>query len=213
VSRKPVLQRNPFLLGGVAFLVTLALLAVVLASCGSATNTSVNQEQAVVNAQQDQYNKVQPIPFYDYSLQRQALIDIYNSQNQNSQTWDVITSYSGQFLFQCEAVGWPIPAAAQLSNPQQVVHSSAISGNYGYGTVGQAEPNGIYTGNTQGTYILCARPDGKIAPVYTENNVQMFPFPVKVDPATGAITDAGGSSSIVITVKPGNVTAAPSPSP
>jgi hypothetical protein len=194
-------------------LATVILVALLVAACGAAPNTSVNQEQSVVNAQQDQYNKVQPIPFYDFSMQRQALIDIYNSQNLDQKTWDVVTSYSGQLVFQCPSVGWPIPAAAQLSNPQQVVHSSAISGNYGYGTVGQAEPNGIYTGNTQGTYILCSRPDGKIAPVYTENNVQMFPFPVKVDPTTGAITDAGGTSNITVNVKPGNVIAAPNASP
>ncbi len=192
-------------------LASVILVALLVAACSGVSN-STTQEQGTVNAQQEQYNKVQPIPFYDFSLQRQALIDIYNSQNQNSQTWDVITSYSGQFLFQCEAVGWPIPAAAQLSNPNQVVE---VQGQWSKinGVVGQAEPNGIYTGNTQGTYILCARPDGKIAPVYTENNVQMFPFPVKVDPATGAITDAGGASNITITVKPGSVIAAPSPSP
>lgn len=184
----------------------------VLVACGGANSNGTNQEQATVNAQQVQYNKAQPIPFYDYSLQRQALIDIYNSQNQNSQTWDVVTSYSGQFLFQCEAVGWPIPAAAQLSNPSQVVEVQG-AWNKINGVVGLAEPNGIYTGNTQGTYILCSRPDGKIAPVYTENNVQMFPFPVKVDPTTGAITDAGGTSNITITVKPGNITTTPSPSP
>lgn len=193
-------------------LIALVIALLLVAACTGSSN-STSQEQTVVNAQQQQYNKAQPIPFYDFSLQRQALIDIYNSQNQNSQTWDVITSYSGQFLFQCEAVGWPIPAAAQLSNPSQVVGVPGPWSGYISGTVGQAEPNGIYTGNTQGTYILCARPDGKIAPVYTENNVQMFPFPVKVDPATGAITDAGGSSNITITVKPGNVVAAPSPSP
>jgi hypothetical protein len=187
------------------------LVALLVASCGG-INNSTTQEQGVVNAQQQQYNKAQPIPFYDYSLQRQALIDIYNSQNQNSQTWDVVTSYSGQFLFQCEAVGWPIPAAAQLSNPSQVVEVQG-AWNKINGVVGLAEPNGIYTGNTQGTYILCSRPDGKIAPVYTENNVQMFPFPVKVDPTTGAITDAGGTSNITITVKPGNITTTPSPSP
>ena len=192
-------------------LATLMLVALLVASCGSISN-STTQEQGVVNAQQDQYNKTQPIPFYDFSLQRQALIDIYNSQNQNSQTWDVVTSYSGQFLFQCEAVGWPIPAAAQLSNPSQVVEVQG-AWNKINGVVGLAEPNGIYTGNTQGTYILCSRPDGKIAPVYTENNVQMFPFPVKVDPTTGAITDAGGTSNITITVKPGNITTTPSPSP
>ena len=211
MNRHSILQRNPFLLAGVAFLVTVALL---VAACGGANSNGTNQEQATVNAQQVQYNKAQPIPFYDYSLQRQALIDIYNSQNQNSQTWDVITSYSGQFLFQCEAVGWPIPAAAQLSNPSQIAWSnSGGATSWSSGVVGQAEPNGIYTGNTQGTYILCSRPDGKIAPVYTENNVQMFPFPVKVDPTTGAITDAGGTSNITVTVKPGNVIVAPNASP
>ena len=144
-------------------------------------------------------------------MQRQALIDIYNSQNQDQQTWDVVTSYTGVVLFQCEAIGWPIPAAAQLSNPEQVVGVPGPWTGYISGTVGQAEPNGIFTGNTLGTYILCAR-NGKVAPVYTENNVQMFPFAVTVDPTTGRITDAGGQSNIEITVQPGGAGRSPAPS-
>ncbi len=190
------------------------VVALAVAACGL-SNSSTTAEQKVVDSQQQQYEKVQPIPFYDYSAQRQALIDIYNSQNLQQQTWDVVTSYSGQFLFECEAQGWPIPADAQLSNPLQI--AGAYLGNnstWETGVVGQAEPNGVYTGNTQGTYILCIRADGKLSPVYTENNVQMFPFPVTIDPATGQIKDAGGPSNITFTdIKGAAGHAAPTPTP
>lgn len=190
------------------------IFGVTVAACGL-SNSSTTNEQKVVDSQQEQYAKVQPIPFYDYSAQRQALIDIYNSQNLQQQTWDVVTSYSGQFLFECESQGWPIPADAQLSNPLQI--AGAYLGNtstWESGVVGQAEPNGVYTGNTQGTYILCLRADGKLSPVYTENNVQMFPFPVTVDPNTGQIKDAGGNSNITFDdIKASAGHTAPSPTP
>lgn len=194
-------------------LVVLAVLTLVLAACGSGSAPSVSQEQSLVNQQQSIYNTAQPVHIYDYSLQRQVLQDIYDNMNQNSNTWDVVTSYSGAFLWECPAVGWPIPADAELTNPSQLVNNSATGGNWGYGVVGQAEPNGIYTGATQGTYIVCLR-NGKDVPVYTENNVQMFPFPVKWDTATNSIVDAGGNSTISVTIKTGNVTGTPaSPAP
>lgn len=195
-------------------LLSLGVVALI-AACGTNGTGAANQTEASqVNAQQNQYEKVQPVPYFDYSLQRQALIDIYKAQNTATQTWSVITSYSGQFLFQCESMGWPIPANYQLTNPQ-VLNSiyGAASSAYGVGTVGQAEPNGIYSGNTQGTYVLCIRPDGKISPIYTENNVQMFPFAVKVNPTTGAIEDAGAASNITLDVKGGNTGTPPPASP
>ncbi len=192
-------------------LLALGTVAILLAGCGI-QNVSTTNEQKVVDAQQEQYAKVQPIPFFDYSLQRQALIDIYESQNHDTQTWDVVTSYAGSFLFQCEAAGWPIPASYQLSNPLQIAGAYVGSNTWESGVVGQAEPNGVYSGGTQGTYILCIR-NGQIAPVYTENNVQMFPFPVKVNPDTGVIEDMGGQSNITLNVKSGTSHPAPSPTP
>lgn len=180
-----------------------AVAALALAACNGFNNAN-SAEAGGVNTQQAQYEKAQPVPYYDYSLQRQALIDIYNAQNRNTQTWDIVTSYAGSFLFECEAVGWPIPVTTQLTNPWTVSNGGNIP-NTGAGNVaiGQAEPNGTYSGNTQGTYILCIRPDGKVAPVYTENNVQMFPYAVHWDAARNAIVDDGGKSNITLDVKDG----------
>ena len=192
-------------------IILVALVAAFAAACGGTNGTANQTEANQVNIQQAQYENVQPIPYFDYSLQRQALIDIYKAQNLATQTWSVVTSYSGQFLFECESEGWPIPANYQLTNPQVLNSIYGSGSSYGVGTVGQAEPNGIYSGNTQGTYVLCIRPDGKISPIYTENNVQMFPFAVKVNPTTGAIEDAGAASNITIDVKGGNAGSPPPP--
>jgi hypothetical protein len=188
-------------------LIVIASVAALAVAACSVNTSSINSEQNAVNAQQNQYAKVQPVPYFDYSTQRGLLIDIYRSQNESHQTWAVVTSYSGQLVFQCESEGYPIPASYQLTNPQQVDYV----GSGAAGSVGLAEPNGLYTGNTQGTYVMCVR-NGKITPIYTENNVQMFPFAVTVD-AQGVIHDGGGDATITIAPKYGSIGTAPTATP
>ena len=178
-----------------------AAVAIFAIGCGS---TSVYNEQAAVDAQQQQYAKVQPVPYFDYSTQRGLLIDIYKSQNENHQTWAVVTSYSGQLVFECESQGYPIPASYQLTNSLRNVGTG--------GPVAEAEPNGLFSGATSGTYVMCIRDNGQVSPIYTENNVQMFPFRVTVD-ANGTIHDAGGDSTITVAPQYSSATSAPSTKP
>jgi hypothetical protein len=196
--------------------VTFVLVATLaLVGCGDSSVTSVANDQKITDAQLQQYQAVQPIPFFNWSQMRQVLIDIYQAQNQARQTWAVFLSYTGAPLFSCESVGYPIPADTQLTNPEQITHNSAVGGNYGYGVVGQMEPNGTYSStSTSGTYVLCVRPDGKLAPVYSEPQVMMFPFEVSV--VGGQIVDKNGASNISVDITPPAnvpVVAAPSPSP
>lgn len=188
-------------------------LVFVVSACGAGTTNSVQSDQNLTNAQLDQYQAVQPVPFFNWSMMRQVLIDIYKAQNESRQTWAVFVANNGTPIFSCESVGYPIPATTQLTNPQQVVVGSGVGGSsYAYGTVGQMEPNGTYTGSSLGTYVLCIRPDGKFAPVYAEPYVMMFPFQVSV--VNGQIVDAKGVSNISIDITPpANVPVLPSPSP
>ena len=194
-----------------ALIVTAALLFV---ACGPEQTTSVNSDQNETNAQLSQYQAVQPVPFFNWSMMRQVLIDIYQAQNESRQTWAVFVANNGTPIFSCESVGYPIPATTQLTNPSQVVTGDGVGGNnYAYGTVGQMEPNGTYTGDSLGTYVLCVRPDGTLSPVYSEPYVMMFPFAVKV--VNGQIVDQGGAATIPINVTPpANIkSVTPSPSP
>ena len=100
----------------------LILVVLMVAACTTAVN-SVNNDQKLTDVQLQQYQAVQPVPFFNWSQSRQVLIDIYKAQNEARQTWAVFLSYTGTPLFSCESVGYPIPADTQLTNPDQVVPS------------------------------------------------------------------------------------------
>lgn len=182
----------------------IAILALFIGSCAGNT-TAVKNDSWTVDSQQQVYSRNQPIPFFDWSQDRDALIQIYVAKNEARTTYTVVTADgSGQVLFTCPSVGFAIPADTQLTNGLQALDYT------GYPVVEQAEPNGLYSSkNTDGTYVLCVREDGNITPVYTEAKVTTYPFPVRVE--NGQIVDAGGSSSIILdlTRKP----SAPEPTP
>lgn len=167
-------------------------------SC-DAPQTASESDQ--VNQQQSVYSTAQPVPQYDYSPERDELIQIYNARMKVVNTWTVIFSM-GKAVFVCPSKGYPIPYTTQLTNPSQVqVDHNEYGGNV---TLPQAEPNGLYTGTSSATWVLCVRslPGGgsEIDPVYSEPDALAFPYPVQIG-SDGSIQDAGGSSSVQINVK------------
>jgi len=179
----------------------LGLIGFAAAACSS---NAVYTDQNTVNKQQEIYQQVQPVPLFDFSEQRHTLIQIYQAKNQARQTWAVIQSITGEFIYACPSIGFPIPADTQLTNPEQNLGSGAV--------VPQAEPDGLYTSaNTDATYVLCIRANGNVVPIYTEQKVTLFPFEVKI--VNGQIVDAGGDSTMTVDVRGGNSSAAPTPAP
>jgi hypothetical protein len=179
----------------------LAFLLLFAQSCDSSspqTSTESNQ----VDDQQTIYSNNQPLHKYDYSPERDELQQIYDARMKVVNTWTVIYSM-GKPVFVCPSKGYPIPYTTQLTNPDQMQeHSGEYNG--GNVVIPQAEPNGLYTGTSTATWVLCIRtlPGGgsEIDPVYSEPDALAFPYPVKIDD-NGTIVDAGGNSSVSINVK------------
>jgi hypothetical protein len=191
-------------------IILLAGVALALAACQT-TVQSLSNDQTQTDAQLQQYQKVQPVPFYNWSEQRNTLIQIYNAKNEARQTWAVFMSYTGTAMFTCPSIGFPIPADTQLTNPEQIARTN-VNGTVYSGVVGQMEPDGLYSSTgTSGTYVLCVRDNGKAAPIYWEPPVAMFPYEVKI--VNGQIIDAGGTSNIEVDVKGAPAGPAPSTAP
>jgi hypothetical protein len=193
-------KRTIILLAGVVLLV---------AACGTQKD-STQTDATNTDRQLKQYQAVQPVPFYNWSQDRATLIQIYNAKNEARQTWTVFYSAAGTPQAMCPSVGYPIPANTQLTSPDQVGYVSS----YGVGVISQMEPNGLYsTTGANGTYVLCVRPNGKNAAVYSESWVTAFPYEVKIE--NGQVVDLGGDTTVPIDVnKPANVaTPAPSTAP
>lgn len=142
------------------------------------------EERMTVDRQQALYLKSQPIPTYDYSLERGRAIELYNARMRASQTWSVWRSQTGMVEDDCPSSGYPIPYGVQLTSPD-------VQGTAG-ATLSQAEPNGLFTNGitSEATWVLCIV-DGAISPMYVETKVTTYPYPVTVDYETGRVTRNG----------------------
>lgn len=163
---------------------TLAVMPFVT-GCGEDTSSKgeIMMSQQV-DRQQQHYANTQPIPWFDWSLERYLMIQLYTARNNAVATWSYQwNSYLGLSTWDCASIGYPIPGGTQLDNPWRVQNSgsSGISDNYWGVAIGQAEPNGLFPPATaNGTYVMCLNPDGTIGPVYEEDYMKAFPYPMQV---------------------------------
>ena len=172
-------------------IIILSMCLLMMISCDQ-TAEQEHQDRIKVNNQQKIYAITQPVPEFRWSQDRDNLIQIYTMKNDARATYAVVrSSGTGEILWHCPSIGFPIPADTQLTNTLQTVYES------GYGVIEQAEPNGLFTSkNTDGTYIICVLGDGSLSPQYTELKAEVFTRPVKIE--NGKVVFIEGKSSMVI---------------
>jgi hypothetical protein len=158
-----------------------------------------DRDRKVVQSQQEQYAIGQPIPVFDWSLERNIVIELYGIRNQNVATHSVWRGDMSVIEGDCPSVGYGIPYDTSLTNPLQPYGYS--SG--GYTSIGQAEPNGVFAStNTAATWVMCVGESGLAEPVYVEAKVTVFPYPVKVDYQNNRVTKAGKASVTINAERP-----------
>jgi len=151
------------------------------------------EESRIVKEQQKQLLIAQPVPKYDWSLERHLVIQLYNIRNKKVATHSVWRSDYGIIEGDCPSMGFGIPYDTSLTNPLQYV----VNG----GVVEQPEPNGLFSSkNTTATWVMCVDESGQINPVYVESKVTVYPYPVKVDYENNRVY-RDGKPSVKITTK------------
>jgi hypothetical protein len=147
------------------------------------------KDRVSVEAQQSHYQKAQPIPKFDYSLERDVAIQLYKARNERVTTWTVWRSDTGIVEGDCPSIGYPIPYDTSLTNPLQRVYSHDA-------VIEQAEPNGLFSSkNSISTWVRCITKvnDKEVeAPVYIESKVTAYPYPVAVDYVMNRVTPVEG---------------------
>jgi len=167
-------------------------LGLALTGCNGESQT--DKDKKSVERQQSQYAKGQPVPAYDWSLERDLLIKLYNLRNDKVSTHSVWRSDYGTVEGDCTSMGFGMPYDTSLTNPSQTEYIYNGAG----GVVGQAEPNGIFAStNTSATWVMCVGQAGSLEPHYVESKVTVYPYPVKVDYATNRVIRAGKATAIL----------------
>jgi len=118
-----------------------------------------------------------PVPYFDYSIPRDVLIQIYEVVTTKAYaTYTVIESVTGKTFYHGPSIGYGIPVDTSLTNPLQGYYTYNGSGS----SIEQSEPNGLFSSkNTDGTWVLFLQNDNTITPIYTEHKVTTFPFIVE----------------------------------
>jgi hypothetical protein len=167
------------------------VLALSLTSCTGHTSTSSDQQRSAqaLNA----LDKSQPVPVFNYSQIRQTLIDAETAQSNTTQTTSFFFVMGVQNpVFSCPSIGYPVPETDQITNPEQVKWDEP-NDNTPY-TLPQIDPNGIYGGNTNATFVICVGPNGDKFLEHAEEDVHTVSGPAVWDSATHQIKITGTST-------------------
>ena len=180
------------------YIVCLAVLFL-MGGCEFNKNSSTIEAKKV-SRQQDQYAKGQPIPAFDWSFERDLVIQLYNLRNEKVATHTVWRSDYGLIEGDCPSIGYGIPYDTSLTNPlmatdedPQGFDKAALT------TIEQPEPNGIFASkNTTATWIMCVdKKTSQILPLYIETKVTVYPYPVKVDYEKNRVYKAGTTTTTI----------------
>jgi hypothetical protein len=149
------------------------------------------QEQTLVNNSYEQLLRNQPPPVFDYSLERRMLIETYKARQRATNTYSVVQSeFTGKVLWSCPSIGFPLPYATQLTNPDQV--KRATSQGIALAVIPQPEQNGLFPpAAAEATWVPCVDTKGHITPVYEERKVTVFLQPMEEH--DGALVPQAGS--------------------
>ncbi len=173
--------------------ILLVLGVAMMTGCNETTQEAKDRD--AVQSQQSQYAKGQPVPAYNWSLERDLLIKLYNLRNQKVSTHSVWRSDYGMVEGECTSMGYGMPYDTSLTNPLQVARMSMKEG---VTSIGQAEPNGIFAStNTAATWVMCLSPSGTIEPHYVESKVTVYPYSVEVDYVTNRVVKSGEATAIL----------------
>lgn len=169
---------------------------------GCRPESSESKESDAVAEQQDHYQKAQPIPRLDYSLERDIVIQLYKARNERVATHAVWRGDTSVIEGDCPSIGYPVPFDTSLTNPLQLQWRRFGSlDNHIDGVVEQPEPNGVFASkNSIATWVRCVV-DGQEVPVYVEGKVTAYPFPVTVDYETNRVVPAKDAKPSVV-IKP-----------
>lgn len=184
-----------------AFVAILAVVGLTIAGCTHGVQAPSGQasENAQQKADENSQAQTQPIPNIKWSQIKQTLIDSEVISANSTQTTSFFFQMGNQDpVYSCPSIGEPVAKDDQLSNPQQVIHDSYPSGGAAL-TIGQEDPDGIYSGPSSGTYVICVNAAGQKYLQYWEGDVMTVTANAEWNEATHSVKVLGAPTADVHT--------------
>lgn len=137
---------------------------------GKEAGRNTAEEQKRVSEGFGRLSDSQPVPTFDWSQERQTLIDVETARATGATTTTAFYLEGIGLVGWCPSVGSPVPSTSQLSATEQWVDIPGDNTN-SLVNVDQGEPTGVYVGQSAGTWTLCLDDNGKKFAVYWEGYV------------------------------------------
>jgi len=152
------------------------LLTGAASGCTETVNATEKDQQASEDIQSN-FQKAQPVPFYKYSQHRENLKAVLKVQAEGAPTTSFAFNQGvADPILSCPSVGFPIASTTQLTNPLRI--EDRYEGDV---AIPQIEPNGTFTGDSSGTYVVCRDANGNEYGDYWEGNVNTVSGPAEWD--------------------------------
>jgi hypothetical protein len=168
-------------------------LGVAVSACGSSNPSALQREDQQQSQDMQSLVNNQPLPHYDYSQERQALIVAENAAAAGTQTTSFFFNQGvADPVSSCPSIGLGVPDSASLSNPVQPESASNGQSSREVVPVGQMDPDGIYVPSAStGTFVNCVNAQGQEYLVRWEGFVYTVTGPAVWDKATGSVKLTG----------------------
>ena len=164
----------------IRFIVAVALFAI--CGCNPPSNkpsTADSRQAAETKIRLAEADRQIGMPDITRFTERKLAKDILELRDKEITTYCYIVNLNGELIFIGEAIGFGLPYSVQYTNPEVVAHERLGSNTSSFGTLPQADPNGLFMpGGLSATWIMLKGPDGKIHPVYMEPEIIVSPFPL-----------------------------------
>jgi len=144
-----------------------------LTACGPQSESSTQIERRKQEEMSLQAVQSVGMPAITNFAEKRMFKDILELRDRSVPTTTYLVGMNNQLTKLCDSVGYGLPYATQYTNPQRV-----YSDAHGYGTLPQADPNGLYSpASAEGTWVLCVdHKDGKAKPIYVEPRIIVSPI-------------------------------------
>jgi hypothetical protein len=132
--------------------------------------SAINDQQEAINSGLNRQLDSQQVPTFDYSEERQTLIDVLTIRAEGSIGTTSFYLEGVGLVGWCPSSGAPVPSTYQLTPPDQYIDLSGDESRTKYPSA-LAEPTGVFPGDSTATWVVCLDDAGNPFGVYHEGPV------------------------------------------
>ncbi len=163
-------------------IITIAASCLALAACGETTMTAEQKDSQATAQLQAQGQAQVGLPRINAFTEKRLATKLAELRDKpNLLTYTYLLGMDGRLRCLGKSVGFGIPYSTQITNP-----AKADGGSYGYYTLPQAEPNGLYMPESAAaTWVMLVDAKGEAQPTYVESDITVSLIPL-TGPAVAA---------------------------